>query len=135
MNFDNNNPTVMEMFIEHHLGKEGYKDAVEKMGVFDMSKDYAGPQGSVMAKLIPDYICGVCIKPAAYIHDYYYSIPGTEYDKKEADRKFLLHMVELIDDYNWSKATSWYKKKKATFIAAGYYMAVRDYGRSNYKYE
>ena len=76
------------------------------------------------AKVVPDTIYGVDIRPVCCIHDDRYEHGTTENYKRQADLEFLSNLLITIN----SKKAWWYPTKLARLRALTYYSFVRDYG-------
>ena len=55
---------------------------------FERGCDYCGPEGSLIAKIVPDTIYGVDVSYCCFLHDQAYRKGGTKADRLEADRDF-----------------------------------------------
>ena len=78
---------------------------------------------------VPDNFVGVDISICCKIHDYLYSIGGTETDKEKADLMFYANLKRTVlndDNLIFRKTNLW--------LAKTYYKAVRDYGKSSFNY-
>lgn len=79
---------------------------------------------------IPDSIYGVSIQKSCCIHDHRYDIGGDENDKMQADKEFLMNMLNEIETN-----TKWYHP---TFLARrramSYYEAVVRMGNSSFNW-
>ena len=93
---------------------------------YEPKKDCNGCGSGWNAKLVPDTIYGVDIRPSCCIHDDRYEIGGSDKDRLEADREFLINMLETIN----KKKAWWYPTKLARLRVMDYFSAVRDYGDS-----
>ena len=60
-------------------------------------------------------------------HDYTYAVGGTELDRVEADRAFLVAMHEAAN------RTWWPRRVWLRWVADRYYHAVRRYGRGSWR--
>lgn len=87
-------------------------------------KDWLG-SGKIGTVLVPDYIWGVSVKKAGFIHDWCYD---NQIGKKLADEIFLFNLIKLIENAN----LSYIIKTNAKIIANYYYNAVRLFGQSAY---
>jgi len=76
------------------------------------------------AKLIPNSIYWVNIRPACCIHDNRYKNGKTAEDKASADREFLNNMLRLIE----AKKAWYYPHFLARGRAIKYYTAVVNFG-------
>ena len=83
-------------------------------------KDWCG-SGKIGTWLVPDYLFGISIKKAGFIHDYMYD---HQFNKKLSDKVFLHNMKQLIKNWYGSKAI----KDNANIIAYYYYQAVNWFG-------
>jgi hypothetical protein len=88
-------------------------------------KDWLG-SGKIGTLLVPDYIWGISMKKAGYIHDWCYQ---HQVGKKKADKMFLHNMNVLIDNAIIHPAI----KSNAMIVAKYYYQAVNWFGGSAYK--
>ena len=81
------------------------------------------------AKLIPNTIYFLSIKPSCCIHDDMYEMgEPTNEAKEKADRVFLNNMIRQIDAYNkWYYPTTLAKRR-----AYKYYLAVKHFGGGAY---
>ena len=92
------------------------------------SKDCNGCGAGWSAKLIPNSIYGVSIRPACCIHDDRYEYGLTIEDKDSADREFLNNMLRLIEvNDKW-----YYPTVLARRRALKYYEAVKYFGGTAY---
>ncbi len=93
-----------------------------------MPKDYKsnGCGSGWSAKIIPDSIYGLDIRPACRYHDWCYEEYTTIKDKEKADRIFLNNMIRIIDD----KEGWWFPHSFARRRALKYYEAVHNFGGS-----
>lgn len=106
---------------------------MELLRPIDMPLDYTGNGCGTdgwKGDLVPDTLGGIDISEACAIHDYEYSIGGTEEDREVANMNFLCNMVIIIrrDDTwltNEGIALKW---------AMQYYLAVEEYGNQYFSY-
>ena len=66
------------------------------MKPYDDKKDYCGPNGCRISRLISRYIFGVDMNPACYDHDVRYEAGGAEADRAVADKVFYADMRQAI---------------------------------------
>lgn len=78
------------------------------------------------AKIVPDTIYGMDIRPVCCIHDDRYENGVTAADKKAGDLEFLSNMLEVVN----SNKKWYYPTKLARLRAMDYYSFVKDYGDS-----
>jgi len=76
------------------------------------------------AKIIPNTIYGVDIKPACRLHDWSYQAGATIQHKEQADREFLNNMLRLVN----AKDAWYYPTRLARWRAKHYYDAVVNFG-------
>lgn len=79
------------------------------------------------AKLIPDNILFMNIRPICCIHDDRYEHGTTIEEKEEYDREFRNNLLRKIDSMPW-----YFPESLAKPIANFYYRKVRDYGGPAY---
>lgn len=109
-----------------------YPQMEKVMGPYDPSKDYLGPGGqepTALSRVIPRTIYGIDMSPAAYVHDYDYTIGGDDADRFKADARFLVNMMKQIE----LVAPKWYQypwRHLARLRAVKYFEAVRGHGGS-----
>lgn len=98
----------------------------------------AGPAGVgfvgwLVAFLIPDTLWGLCITPAANVHDWMYWEGLDSADKKDADRIFLLNMIALIEEQTTRLfVVGFVLRELRRFRALLYYMMVVEFGAKAY---
>lgn len=110
-------------------------EGIPKVGHFSKHKSYAGAGEGWKEKIVPETIYGVRISLAAYIHDLLYSIWAGRDEKlrREADGKFLLAMLDIIEGHEYMWGTAWIRRRAARYRAMTYYAAVREHGESSWK--
>lgn len=121
-----------------------YDKMVEVMGAYDDSIDYVGPQKrKLLVKLIPRWMLFMCdINICAYIHDYFYRRGGSKLNRADADTQFLAHIILWIEIYEWpgqkikyvGGIIAWKWRSLAKVQARYYYMFVRLFGDSSFRY-
>lgn len=87
-------------------------------------KDCNGCGSGWTAKLIPNTIYFLNIRPACCIHDDRYEHGTTIQDKEEADREFLNNMLRIIE----AKKGWWFPHFLARQRALAYYASVVNFG-------
>ncbi len=105
------------------------------IGVYSDRKRYVGAAGDWKSQFIPRYVMGIDLNPAAYRHDYKYTIGGTPEDRFNSDAAFLTDMMQLIELKPWK----WWQPKSimkyfAREAALKYFMAVREFGKDHYNF-
>lgn len=77
---------------------------------------------------VPETIYGLRVSPACYVHDWDYIEGRTEWDKREADARFLRNMLYLIEAERGFVAAvlRLFRRRRALF----YYEAVVEFGHT-----
>ena len=120
--------------IHRYLTNAQLLDGIKHVGHYSRHKSYAGAGKGWKEKIVPETIYGVRISLAAYIHDLLYSIWAgrSQRLRQEADGKFLLAMLDLIESHNFTWGTAWIRRRAARYRAMTYYAAVREHGESSW---
>lgn len=110
-------------------------EGIKHVGHFNPGKGYAGAGEGWKEKIVPETIYGVRISLAAYIHDCLYAQYAgmSEKLRRKADGKFLLAMLDLIEDHEFMWGTAWIRRRAARYRAMTYYAAVREHGESSWE--
>jgi len=87
-----------------------------------------GPEKSWF-DLVPDHFIGVDISTPCKIHDFCYTIGGTEEDKIEADKMFHTNLVRTVKNDD-----SLIFREANLDLADLYYRMVRDHGHNYFNY-
>lgn len=77
---------------------------------------------------VPETIYGLRVSPACYVHDWDYIEGSTEWDKREADARFLRNMLYLIERERGfvGMVLRLFRRRRALV----YYEAVVEFGHS-----
>ena len=115
-------------------GLSDYVEVAERIGEYTNDNNWVGPGGKEsgwFAKVVPQTAWGICLKPAAYLHDDDYGQGGNEADRFKADARFLANMMKQIEIVcpQWWQAP---RRHLARVRALKYFEAVRAGGKKHF---
>lgn len=114
-----------------------YDEYCKMIGQYDNKKDYAGPEGEAISKLIPRTLWGIDCNIAFYAHDALYEKGGSRKARWEADAAMLITALWVIENHpnsKWIFGANWLRRHLARLRAIKYFEAVRAQGYESFNF-